>query len=1858
MSKPSELEAALREGGEKVTQGRIRVDSARALERLRKFRFAEPAHWVLEVLRAAALSDATNVSVRTDADDVHVTFDGRPFSEELMRHLLEQAFNDDRTPEERRTRLLALGVVGALGMGARFVRVESGGVALELSGDAVEVTQSFSQVTTLHLRKAFGWRVTTAWLKGAPEVAAIRQRARRFPCALLLQAEHLSLGEPFENSLVRRSLKGDGWALELSVPRGAPLAESRLELDVAGVVVATRQPKLRGVQVEAWLRADGMRRNASGSDVVEGDALLEQALEALDEASVELIGARGARLCEDPAWREHFIARLARKDGRSAPGADALARLPLLPGPAGELLSLVEVEAAARAAKRLHVAFARHDEGTYPAGTVLLPEGHTFERLLPDLKRFDVADLVEKRKAIAARRAAQANLPPTPAALPDAPWLARGPIEGDGVSGELGFLARGNGAQLRLLYQGRLLERLELTEFAPLSFVAVVDWARELGDAYFEEGSAARCAELVRKQVERAVSRTLADALPAPALHPHVLGLLHNHLVAQGRPLSQLPAPVRGADVFPCVGAPPVSLATLLSRGGPWRYVEREPAQGLLDGSRLLVLSSTMKELLAKAGPRRLEDCAARLRVEAGVRQRLGASKRQAVLEDVLVKVPFSGDGFHGEVGVPRRPESRLALTVLKGGLELERTELAPRYHHAVAIVESERFEPNEQWSAAVRDALFSAVVSALFQAQRELVVPLLGTNRVSWADETHLLLATMLKRELARFDEAKCDAVQRAFLSARVFGGAREDCSVLELREVARRNAGLAVVPLGRPFRVPATFDGVFEPAAVGEALGEALDCRVSLGEHALDVALAREALERAPKVPLTLRAKVALHARHDALDHALVAGLRAGDEGLVHLTVTVGGHRYVELEVPAALPLRMVLELPKLEVASPPALSREQREVVEGLVREGVHAVLGAAAEAGAGDADADRAVLLALARSKDLAGDGAVATRLRARPVFACTDGERRGVAHFAGEPPAYAVAHDTGVLPGRRPIVIARDPLVREVMSRWPGAPCVDDELETQRLALRARQSIAAQEQIRSRREGPLRQQLSERGLEGELVLVTEGGDLELFHERKPLCVVKDVLPPFVTAALDAAALTPTHDFKGVLRDDAFAAVVAQVEASVERLAGRLADQPVDEGSLTLRAALALWTAGRTKEAWQPGWAASPRKKKKRKQGGKAAAEPARPASLTLHPLLEQPLLRANDGSAFPVATLIAARLAEGRAEQTQVGGRFLVAERRCWWPRHDVERRAADDAGFSFLDVTEAVKRDEAIRDRPRQHTVDFYADSPWREPVQAPSVEGVAVLRHTLEPKLVIELLKDGVPLELYAVDHPVGGLARVDSKSVTPNTEWTAARRDAPFKALVGATEAALERALARRLSRFDARDADWALAALRWRGGQPGPLGEALTSLPLFSDLAGREVTVGAALQLAAARGRVPLAQAAAGEHPGVLRDTGRTRGLLEALKLGFEDVTADLQRAKDLQQALTARRLAGFGTGPALLRRKVATPSLTGELALSLDPAAAEPVTLAREGIAVGPLELAWPGVIGVLDVKDLTVNADWTEAKLSRAQRELVTDEVTALFEGLAAEALRFDDARRELALLWALRFLEGAGVTHAAQVPGLGGAQAALAAAPLFLTADGQRVSLRAVADEVSSRKRIAVLPRGADADARGTSCVLTSSSPSAPWLEALERVLGSASRVWRVKDVADWAAEQREADPPSGTPELEGLLALRRFVRLLRAGALGNLTTEDLDDVRLSRAGGRTALRYDRKRKLVLLDPEDRDVARALAEAPQRPERLWVLLAAVFSLVNRELDHVTDAHEAQLLVTLAGHLAANPQLLR
>ncbi|MDP2273306.1 MAG: hypothetical protein Q8K32_21385 [Archangium sp.] len=1830
-----DLESSLREGGEKVSEGRIRIDSARALQRLRDFRFAEPSHWVLEVLRAATLSHAKNLTIRTDADDVEISFDGRAFPADLMRHLPEQALNGGQSADEKRTRLLSLGVAGALGVGARFVKVQSGGVTLSLENDRVQVTEERTTGTHLHLRKAFGWRVTAAFFRGSPEARAITERAQRLPPRLTLNGTVIPAPSPA--SLAKKGAQGEGWRLEAWLPPGAPLPVSTLELDVGGVVVAERQKPLPGLQLRAWLRADDLRRNASGSDVVDDDVILDQALVALRKISRELLEQHGKQLAKDPAWRTAFLDTLLAQETLDPQVKKLLFDVPLLPSPGDEWLSLDELTKAAKSNGCVYTSKSTWPRGSFPPATVMVVGEPPFARLLPPGKRVDVEAVVKQKRVIAENRQRHEQTATESPTLPARAWVARAKIDATALIGEVGFESSGNGAFVRILHKGRLMESGELTALAPLRLRAVIDWNRPLADSYFAAEGGTRLLGLVLKYVENAATRAICEALPNPEVLPHAFDLLTRLVTLRSAPLEELPPALRGAPLFPTQTGLQLSL-NQLEAAPRWSFVTTHVSRGPLDGSLLLVLSPPQVQVLKKLAHQKLEDLTTQLRNEAEVRRRMEGPKTAAEVSNTVVKVAVEGEGLRGEVGIPKLPSTKLALTLIKSGLALESTELSARYHHAVAAVDCERLSPNPRWTAATRDGAFKAVSAAVHDAQRRLALELVKLPREKWFIGAELFFIAYLKKELTPLDRARLDEVNTTIAQTPLFSGARGPLSLMQLKDRVKQEGRFFVVSSNRP-QVPPDFEVLLEPASLAEALGEALGRAPEDPTAVLSALEARRRLQALPAAEFKLPSGLALECRVTGPNFTALAGLRDGVEDQASGHVHLEGRVYSALLIPCALPLSVVIDAPGFEPNAFRELTGDQRLELGKMVAAAMHEVLRVALQRPEDDANARRVLLLALRHNLELSVPAIEGEALRDRALFPCTDGHVRSVKELDAQSPQFITSLMQGELPNGRPIVVAADPLVRLAMRRWPRAQPVEDELHAQLSAIKQRAHVAKVTEVVSKVASPWRQRVSERDFTGEVVVADGGaGRLEVFIDKKPLCVLEGVLPAPLAGAIDSPRLTPMPGFAGVVQDERLEEALDALKGSAERLAAQLATAPRVPGMDSVLVQLAFWVASSL--AWQ--W-------KKKKKGKKKQDE-----VVTRHPLLSAALLRATDGSAISLQSLITAHR-EGRVDVATQGGPFLDRSRKAWWPRPG-EDRWAEPLGFTLNDVTAELRLADSIRARPRFAKVASPLASAWREPVHGPSIEGELAIGEAPDGKLVIEVLHERMVLETWSSEHPVGGLARVDSSALNPNELWTGVKRDAAFKALVTSTEAALERLLVRRLADPQSRGfRAWAIAAVHWRSGQAGPLSGLVPGLPLFSDLRGEPMTIGAVLELATRKGRVPIAQASVKQDVSdVVLDGRDTRELLLMLGLESEDVTGELKRAKDLQQTLTERRLASLTwKGEAVVKVTVATAMLSGELALRRG-GLEDGVMLARDGIAVAPLEDSWPGVVGVIDVKDLVVNDDWTAAEPTRAQRSAIRAEVERLYAEVTATSL--GDGDREIALAWVLRFLLDNVVATAGQLDRLKHVAQVLADAPLFLTVEGERVSLRSVAAEVNAREKVAVLRRDAGVPKGVVSCVLAASSFTAPWLSALEEFFGK-TKVWRVTDLEEWQRSVREADPLEGSAELQGLSFLRREVRLLRAGALGRLTPDDLEDVKLSRAGGAVAMRYDRKRKLALLDPDHPGVARTLKEAAQRPERIWVLIAALFGLVNRELEHVTDAHEAQLLIALAGHLATNPKLL-
>jgi hypothetical protein len=111
--------------GPQLGGGRLRVDAARAIAKLREYQLADRADWVLEGLRAAVASHATHIELTGDANDVWLAWEGPPWDAGLLPRLFDELVSPEAAAELQHVRLLAGAVNSALGLGPAYVDVYS-----------------------------------------------------------------------------------------------------------------------------------------------------------------------------------------------------------------------------------------------------------------------------------------------------------------------------------------------------------------------------------------------------------------------------------------------------------------------------------------------------------------------------------------------------------------------------------------------------------------------------------------------------------------------------------------------------------------------------------------------------------------------------------------------------------------------------------------------------------------------------------------------------------------------------------------------------------------------------------------------------------------------------------------------------------------------------------------------------------------------------------------------------------------------------------------------------------------------------------------------------------------------------------------------------------------------------------------------------------------------------------------------------------------------------------------------------------------------------------------------------------------------------------------------------------------------------------------------------------------------------------------------------------------------------------------------------------------------------------------------------------------------------------------------------
>lgn len=140
-----DLIEALKAEGRVDSKGRFTLDREKARSKMQRFQLAEPLHYLLLLVEAAALKGATHLRFDIDTDDMHLRFDGDPFTREDFDRLYEALLGEDGGtpgPAFAARQALAIGLNAASALTPERITVTSGdgerGARLTVTADGAD----------------------------------------------------------------------------------------------------------------------------------------------------------------------------------------------------------------------------------------------------------------------------------------------------------------------------------------------------------------------------------------------------------------------------------------------------------------------------------------------------------------------------------------------------------------------------------------------------------------------------------------------------------------------------------------------------------------------------------------------------------------------------------------------------------------------------------------------------------------------------------------------------------------------------------------------------------------------------------------------------------------------------------------------------------------------------------------------------------------------------------------------------------------------------------------------------------------------------------------------------------------------------------------------------------------------------------------------------------------------------------------------------------------------------------------------------------------------------------------------------------------------------------------------------------------------------------------------------------------------------------------------------------------------------------------------------------------------------------------------------------------------------------------
>jgi len=277
--------------GPQLSTGRLRVDAARAIAKLRDYQLADRTTWILEGVRAAVASGATSVDVQGDSNDVWLRWQGPVWPRDELPRLFDELVSPEPAREGHHLRLLATAVNSALGLDPAYVDVIAipatgpalsaryePGVLADAGSDALraiavrEIARPDGDAGMLvHLRRSPGLDTLSYLLHGAtpPELAVVIGACRDLSVPIRVGATQLQ-----SSYLVRLPLGDDlGGYLAIIDPAETTVPVAIMEVAERGVVLVRYEIDIglegaRGrVPVRLFVDAPRMPTNAARSQV-------------------------------------------------------------------------------------------------------------------------------------------------------------------------------------------------------------------------------------------------------------------------------------------------------------------------------------------------------------------------------------------------------------------------------------------------------------------------------------------------------------------------------------------------------------------------------------------------------------------------------------------------------------------------------------------------------------------------------------------------------------------------------------------------------------------------------------------------------------------------------------------------------------------------------------------------------------------------------------------------------------------------------------------------------------------------------------------------------------------------------------------------------------------------------------------------------------------------------------------------------------------------------------------------------------------------------------------------------------------------------------------------------------------------------------------------------------------------------------------------------------------------------------------------------------------------------------------------------------------------------------------------------